>query len=101
MDILVTHNDRTAQLSLRGRFDFHCHREFRSACEGALARQGVGTLEIDLGEVEYLDSSALGMLLLARERAGAAGRPVRLANCRGSVAEVLRIANFQKLFDIG
>ena len=41
-----------------------------------------------------------GALLLARERAFSGNRVVRLANVRGTVDEVLRIANFQKLFDI-
>ena len=40
------------------------------------------------------------MLLLVRERAQAAQRPVRLANCKGIVADVLKVANFGKLFAI-
>ena len=91
----------TARVALRGRFDFNCHREFRSACDGALGDPSANNIEIDFGGVDYLDSSALGMLLLVRERAQAAHRPVRLANCKGIVADVLKVANFGKLFPIG
>ena len=55
---------------------------------------------IDLAGVDYLDSSALGMLLLLRDRAAAASKAVSLENCRGNVRQVLDIANFGKLFKI-
>jgi anti-anti-sigma factor len=57
-------------------------------------------VDVDLGEVAYLDSSALGMLLMLRDKAKSAGREVRLVNARGSVRQVLEIANFGKLFAI-
>ena len=51
-------------------------------------------------EVDYLDSSGLGMLLMLREKAQAANKTVSLRNCRGAVRQVLDIANFAKLFTI-
>lgn len=96
--LIDVHNESgTARVALRGRFDFNCHREFRSACDGAFGDPAAST--IDFGGVDCLDSSALGMLLV-RERAQAAQRPVRLANCKGIVADVLKVANFGKLFAI-
>ena len=53
----------------------------------------------DLGNVAYLDSSALGMLLMLRDKAKSSGKTVCLANARG-VRQVLDIANFGKLFPI-
>lgn len=64
-----------------------------------LASKG-NQITIDFGGGEYIDSAALGMLLLARERAGEQGNTVVLANCRGPVKAVLDIANFQRLFAI-
>lgn len=100
MQIQQTRANGLARIELKGRFDFSSHRLFRSACDEALEDRGVSEVEIDFGSVDYLDSSALGMLLLARERATASGRQVHLANCRGTVGEVLHIANFGKLFTI-
>jgi anti-anti-sigma factor len=65
-----------------------------------LGSKDIRELEIDLGKVEYLDSSALGMLLLLRERAENSRKRVMLSNCRGTVKQVLDIANFGKLFRI-
>ena len=92
--------DGRAVVSLRGRFDFSAHREFRGSCNASLDAQNVRELELDMGAVEYLDSSALGMLLLLKEHADAVCKPVKLSNCRGAVKEVLDIANFAKLFTI-
>lgn len=88
------------RLSLQGRFDFHSHRDFRSAYEKLLENNTLRELEIDFGQVDYLDSSALGMLLLLKEKSEASGRSVILSGLRGTVKQVLDIANFGKLFTI-
>ena len=87
-------------IRLNGRFDFSAHRAFRESYAPWLDADEVRELEIDLGAVDYLDSSALGMLLMLREKAQAANKAVSLANCRGAVRQVLDIANFGKLFSI-
>jgi HptB-dependent secretion and biofilm anti anti-sigma factor len=79
------------------RFDFSLHREFRNAYREA--QSGTGSYVVDLKDTEYMDSSALGMLLLLREHAGKRGT-VRLVNCQADVKRILAIANFQQLFDI-
>lgn len=91
-------HDGTARLILSGRFDFNAQRLFRTSYDPPLADAGIRTLEVDLGSVEYLDSSALGMLLLLKERCAAAKKELALANCRGTVLQVLEVANFNKLF---
>ena len=98
MDVTVTKGDEGAVLKLGGRFDFNAHREFRDGVERALLHEG--RVDVDLGEVAYLDSSALGMLLMLRDKAKGASREVRLIHARGSVRQVLDIANFGKLFTI-
>jgi anti-anti-sigma factor len=89
-----------ATIRLQGRFDFNTHREFRDISDAAISGDGVHDVQVDLGLVDYLDSSALGMLLMLRDRARNAGKTVALVNCKGSVRQVLDIANFGKLFAI-
>lgn len=100
MDIKVTTEGTVAKLHMKGRFDFNVHRSFKEAYDPLLHQNGINSLDIDLGEVEYLDSSALGMLLLVRERAEAVGKPVVLSRPSPTVAQILDIANFKKLFTI-
>lgn len=87
-------------LWLSGRFDFNAHRDFRAACEQLMADVAVRDVTVDLGGVDYMDSSALGMLLVMRDKASIANKVVALANPRASVKQVLDIANFDKLFKI-
>jgi HptB-dependent secretion and biofilm anti anti-sigma factor len=87
-----------ARIVLQGRFDFGSHRDFKASCEEPLGASDVCEIEIDMGGVQYLDSSALGMLLILKERAGATNKQVAITNCRGVVKQVLDIAKFGQLF---
>jgi anti-anti-sigma factor len=98
MQIQTRKDNGTARMVLKGRFDFQTHRDFRAACDDTLAAADVRTIEVDMDGVEYLDSSALGMLLLLRDKGKNSNKAISLANCRGSVRQVLDIANFGKIF---
>jgi HptB-dependent secretion and biofilm anti anti-sigma factor len=91
--------NEVASIRLNGKFIFADHKAFRQAVKESLATS-CKTLEIDFAKVDYLDSSALGMLLLAREEASVAGQSIVLLNCQGTVGQILALANFQKLFTI-
>ncbi|CAG0953793.1 STAS-domain containing protein [Rhodocyclaceae bacterium] len=87
-------------IRLEGRFDFSAHRAFREAIKAAVANKDIKEVVLDMMKAEYIDSSALGMLLLSRENCTGAGKAIRIANPRGTVKEVLHIASFEKLFTI-
>ncbi len=99
MQANVTVKENQALVRLQGRFDFNAHREFREAVDTVLSSPAT-TVVVDFASVEYLDSSALGMLLMLRDRAKSAAREVTLTGCRGAVKQILDIANFGKLFKI-
>lgn len=92
--------DQKAKLTINGRFDFSIHRNFRANYEEILANHAVNEIAVDLGNVDYVDSSALGMLLLLREKSMAQNIQMRLINPKAAVRQVLEIANFEKLFSI-
>ena len=98
MQIVLAIENHHALITLSGVFTFESHRDFKEATASALAREGLETIDIDFSAVEYIDSAALGMLLLLNERAG--GRKITLINCKGTVKAVLDIANFGKIFEI-
>jgi anti-anti-sigma factor len=90
--------DGQAVVLLSGRFDFNAHRDFRSAYEPLMDNAEARTITIDLRNVEYMDSSALGMLLMLRDKTATAKKDLFLANAQAGVKQVLDIANFGKLF---
>lgn len=97
--IKVHNNGDATTISICGRLDFNTHREFRLASEEAL-KNGGGEILMDMDKVDYLDSSALGMLLLLRDKANNANRKLALLNCKGITQQILEVANFHKLFTI-
>ena len=101
VNIAHTITGNNASIILKGRFDFSCHRDFRSTYEEILkSAESVDTIGVDFKEVSYLDSSALGMLLLLREKAADHKISVNLVNVHGAVQQVLEVSNFGRLFNI-
>lgn len=87
-----------ARIVLAGDFTFEGHQAFKQATQQVLASEGVSLLSVDFDAVDYMDSAALGMLLLLKERFGE--RPIQLLKSRGTVRAVLDVANFGRLFQL-
>ncbi|WP_406228546.1 STAS domain-containing protein [Pseudomonas siliginis] len=94
----VSPDQKKLTISVKGRFDFGRHQEFRESYE-RLTRKPE-SIVVDLKEATYLDSSALGMLLLLRDHAGGDNSDIRVVNSSSDVKKILAISNFDKLFDI-
>lgn len=89
-----------ARLNLLGALDMHAHVEFTTAWEAVVQRPEVSALVLDFAEVEYVDSSGLGMLLILHRAAAARRIPITLRGCRPHFMRVLRASNFTQLFRI-
>ena len=100
MQVRMSRNAGEARIAIDGRFDLGSRHAFSNACGSALDAADVTAMVIDLGRVAYLDSAALGMLLLVRDRALAARKPLSLINGKGVVGDVLRVAKFDQLFTL-
>ena len=85
-------------ITVKGRFDFGSHQKFRDAYERFYKVPEVYV--VDLKDTTYMDSSALGMLLLLRDHAGGDNADVQVVNSNSDVRKILAISNFDKLFDI-
>ena len=93
MSIKFTAHEGQAKISVSDNFSFPVHREFRKACDEALEIEGNTEIVVDLGGVRYMDSAALGMLLVLRERAIAQGKAVVLDHSTGTIRQVPAILN--------
>ena len=94
----VSENGDKVTIAVAGKFDFQLYDEFR-ASYAETAGQGVDYV-VDLTDTEYLDSSALGMLLLLREHAGGEASSIEITQASPEVRKILDVANFGKLFKI-
>ena len=94
----ISPDQKKLTISVKGRFDFGRHQEFRESYERLPHKPE--SIVVDLKEATYLDSSALGMLLLLRDHAGGDESDIRVVNSSSDVKKILAISNFDKLFDI-
>ena len=84
-------------IGITGRFDFGSHQDFRETYD----QNDVNVKEylVDMEKTTYLDSSALGMLLLLRDHAGS-GATIKIVNCNEEVFKIFKISNFDQMFEI-
>ena len=94
----VSESGDTVTISVAGKFDFQLYDEFRASYADT-AGTGVAYV-VDLAATDYLDSSALGMLLLLREHAGGESSNIEITQASPEVRKILDVANFGKLFKI-
>ncbi len=55
---------------------------------------------VDLGDLQYISSLGLGVLLATQKRLMGSGHAIKLVNVRGHVREVLHYSGFERIFEI-
>lgn len=94
----VSEDGKCLTISITGRFDISTYKDFSEVYKEHL--ESTAKWVMDMRDVEYLDSSALGMMLMLRERAGGDTAVIDIANCSPGVRKILDTAQFDKLFKI-
>ena len=100
MNISTSIYKQTGRIDFIDKFDFHTHRDFKLAYTEMLKNPEIREIEIGMQHLVALDSAALGMLILLRERAAEVNKSVALINPTGYVYKLLEVANFDKLFQL-
>lgn len=85
-------------ITIQGRFDFSALQQFRNTYEKVTPKPK--SYVIDLKESDYLDSSALGMLLALRDHAGGDEADIRILNSNPDVKKILVITKLDELFKV-
>ena len=85
-------------ISISGRFDIMAYKDFGESYKDKL--ESVSKWIVDMAEVEYVDSSALGMLMMLRDRAGGENADIDIVNMNSDLKKIFTTANFHKLFNM-
>lgn len=85
-------------IEVQGMFDFNVLSDFKESYSEVPA--GVTSVAVDLRQVEYMDSSALGMLLNMKKKLESDIEDFKLLNANTEVEKVLKISRFDKMFSI-
>jgi anti-anti-sigma factor len=81
----------------KDKFVFDCHGEFRNSYENL--NDSVKKIEVDMRKVNYIDSSAIGMLLLLQEFADKHGKKLQVNNCCEYVYKILSLAQLENVIN--
>ena len=94
----ISKDKKQVTLSIVGRFDFSLHQIFRDTY---IDCNDLGTTFIlQLNETSYMDSSALGMILLLKDHAEKYNGKVIIKKPNEIVNKILNIAQFNRLMTI-
>jgi len=94
----VSDDDKHVTIAIDDRFDFSLHQQFRDSYNQCLVEGTLFTL--DLSNTSYMDSSALGMILLLKDHAENVAGKVVITNPNADVNKILEIAQFHRLLTI-
>ncbi|MEQ9498587.1 MAG: STAS domain-containing protein [Deltaproteobacteria bacterium] len=92
IQVVAAQEDSPARITIHGAFDYSVSGDFRLALKEL---EGVERCVVDLEATSYVDSSALGMLLVLRDHV----ERVQISNCTGYAKRVFDIAGFEAIFD--
>lgn len=94
----LSSDGKTLTIIVYDKFDFSKVQDFRDAYAEDIV--DVTQVIVDLGHTEYMDSSALGMLLNMRKSLDKQVSDFQIVNCKPAVAKILEISRFDKKFTI-
>lgn len=94
----VSSDGQTLVINIQGRFDFSSLQTFKEAYEKQ--SNVYPNYILDLKNTEYLDSSALGMLLALREYAGGESAQISIQHCNQDIKKILHITKLDDLFTV-
>ncbi|MFT6989883.1 MAG: anti-anti-sigma factor [Paraglaciecola sp.] len=98
LDRKFSTNGKELTIYVEEKFDFGKVQDFRLAySEGS---EGINSIVINLQKTEYMDSSALGMLLNMQKSLSETVTSFKITHCRPQVLKILQIARFGKKFEI-
>ena len=88
-----------AVLSLHGAFTFKDHHSFRAVLDQLKASKGSNHV-LDLSDIDFMDSAALGMLLVAEDEAKGRGWVLTLRKPSSQISRLLELVALNTLLTI-
>ena len=86
-------------VKLYGEIDQHCVSEIRDDIDRQIAIRNINSLIVDLGGVEFMDSSGIGMIMGRYKNMVSGGGKMMLVRPQPQVDKVLELSGIKKLFE--
>lgn len=95
MTITEEIHEQTATLKLEGGFTYTQRKLFQDTLRN-LATKKIEHIIVDLAQVAFLDSAALGLLMITHRQLMADKRKLSLAYPQATVRQIIELANLHK-----
>ncbi|MEY8437255.1 STAS domain-containing protein [Atopobiaceae bacterium 24-176] len=86
-------------VAILGEVDVSCAPELTEALEGVMG-DGVATIDVDMAQVPYIDSTGIGVLVAAAHRAQDTGAELTVSNPQPNVLRVLTLLGVGSEFNV-
>ncbi len=96
IDSELSTDKKSLTITIDGDFDSSIAEEFKQAYEAH--DEPLELFILNMHTIHYMDSTALGLLLVMREYAENNGIDIHIVNMNDVVLEIFRVLNFHKLF---
>ena len=100
LSVRFSRQDETVVLHLAGELDVATAPVLQDALCGVIEDQGNLAVQLELGEMAFIDSTGLSILAGALRRLREKGGDLSLANIRPETLKVFDIVGFTRIFDI-
>lgn len=97
-DKSIEHNDDFQLIKLKGDLDVYSEDEFKGFIEENLDENK--DLVIDLADLDYLDSTGLGMFMNIYNSQKSKGKTVKIINAKDNIKKLFKITDLTALFDM-
>jgi anti-sigma B factor antagonist len=98
MTITQNFNDGQWNIAIEGRLDANTSPELEETLKAE--PQELTGLTLDFGELNYISSAGLRVMLLALKQMNMAGKSIKVVNVTDPVFEVLELTGFVDILDI-
>lgn len=100
MQYLITQKgSHSILVELSGRLQFDDHSLFKTILFDELMTDHVQQVTFNLSQLEFIDSSGIGMLLLAHEKLAERGARMNIMGAQGQVKRVLDLTQIETVFE--
>lgn len=99
MELFIRSDESGVRAELSGKFTFSNTVQFKELLD-RVEKEAPPAVEVDLTKISFVDSAALGMLLLLKDAATKHAAPVTLKGANGQVEKLLRMSRFDQIFSI-
>ena len=100
MQVIHELKNDVLNIKIKGDIDHHTAKNARTEVDNLILENNPQQLELDLSEVEFMDSSGLGLVLGRYKKQSEFGGKMKIINPTKRIYQILQLAGVEKIIKI-